>query len=163
MLAEDFRNRSGSATGIFDPTWSREIISAVSYSFSTFSILFYQQLHPVPFCLQQHSVEAEPQVLFSHFNTLAVTNSGSDTFPFSCFCWTSSRDRSHHLSLLPACTQGFPSSWSPEGVSFPPLSPAHCGCSQLHDMGTLEWSHIPPSQSLLDLVLIWDSIFLRSP
>lgn len=130
MLAEDFRNRSGSATGIFDPTWSREIISVVSYSFPTFSILFYQQLRQVLFCLQQHRTEPELQVLFSHFNTLAVTNSGSDTFPFSCFFWTS-RDHSHHLTLLPACTCGFSSGESPEGVAFPLLPPARCTCSQL--------------------------------
>lgn len=154
MLAEDFRNRSGSATGIFNPTWSREIVSVVSHSFSTFSILFYQQLHPVPFCLQQHSFGAELQVLFSHFNTLAVTNSGSDTFPLPCFCWTS-RDHSHHLTLLPACTRRIPSSESPEGVAFPLLSPPHCVCSQPCDMGTLELSHIPPFQSLLDHFLIW--------
>lgn len=131
MLAEDFRNRSGSATGIFDPIWSREIISVVSYSFPTFSILFYQQLHPVLFCLQQHRIEPELQVLFSRFNTLAVTNSGSDTFPFSCFCWTS-RDHSHHQTLPPACTRGFSTSESPEGVALPLPSPAHCICSQLH-------------------------------
>lgn len=101
MLAEDFRNISASATDIFDPTRSREIISVVSYSFSTFSILLYQQLHPVPFFFffQQHNVEAELQELFSHLNILAVTNSRSDTFPSSWFCWTS-RDHSQDLTLL---------------------------------------------------------------
>lgn len=79
----------------------------------------------VLFCLQQHWVEAELQVLFRHFNTLAVTNSGSDTFPFSCFSWTS-RDHCHHPTLLPAFTCGFSSSGSPEELTFHFLSLMNC-------------------------------------
>lgn len=78
VLVDGFRNRSGNATGILDPTWSREIISVVSYIFSTFSVLFYQQLHSVSFCLQQHRAEVELQVLFILLHTLAAINSGSD-------------------------------------------------------------------------------------
>lgn len=57
------------------------------------------------FFSQQHNVEAELQELFSHLNILAVTNSRSDTFPSSWFCWTS-RDHSQDLTLL--AHVGFP-------------------------------------------------------
>lgn len=156
LLVEKFRKRSDSATGIFYPTWSREIFSVVSHSLSTFSILFYQKDPSSSFFLQQRRVEAELQVFFRHFNALAVTNSGSDTFPSSCFSWTS-RDHCHHPTLLPAFTCGFSSSGSPEEFSFPFLSLVNCVCSQLHGMSKLQWSHIPPFQSLLDLVLMLDS------
>lgn len=129
-----------------------------SYMFSTFSTLLHHQLHPVRFCLQQREVEAELQVLFSYFNTLAVTNAGADTFLFSCFHWTI-RDHSFHLTLIPACTCGFCSSESPKGVAFPLLSPEHCVCSQF------VFPHKPSFQSLLDLVLMGTLFitFSRSP
>lgn len=42
-------------------------------------VSYRKKIHPVPSCLQQNRVEAELQVFFRHFNTLALTK---DQTPF---------------------------------------------------------------------------------
>lgn len=61
------------------------------------------------------------------------------------------------IVVIQLCSLRFSSCGGPEQFPFPFLSLMNCVCSQLHGMSTLQWSHIPPFQSLLDLVLMLDS------
>lgn len=124
LLVEDFRRRSVSTKGVFNPPWSRDMGSVHSSSTSAFS---NSSAAPSNSCyLQLHTAEVQLQVLFCLFNSSAVMNMESDTFPFLCSRWARSTPIILLCSLLAYI--GFPAVRAAGACIPPPLFPQCTVC-----------------------------------
>lgn len=155
LLVEDFRSRSGSTEGAFDP------LGAGTRA---------QCTHPVPqlsqTCLTNSSIQS---LLFAAAYSWSSAAGAFLSLQFFRSYEYGIRRLSFPVlkvskeeALPSSCSAPCLHTWVSQqqelwGLAFSLLSPVHCMSYQLCGMAKIEWSHLTPFQTLSDIVLSWDS------